>query len=121
MYCNPFKFLCYGPGNQDLSPNRNTSKALKQIRKSSCMTNNTVACNRFCQDGPLKKLCLIKKKLLHSPVLVSKLYFEVQDLLTVTNESEMAGFNNTGMNGSYPYFMKLFSFNVKERIFRHLS
>src|SRR5512133_594457 len=49
-------------------------------------------------------------------MLKAKLDFEMQDLLTTADKSEMARFNNAGMNWTNTNFMELFTFNFVERI-----
>ena len=49
-------------------------------------------------------------------MLISKLYFKMQYLLTITYKPEMARFYYSCMDRAYSYLMKLFTLNAIKRI-----
>ena len=80
------------------------------------MTDNCISGNIFGQRNQLRKILLFKKQFFYAPVLVAKLNFQVQDLLTITNKPEMTWFYDPGMYWTNTNFMKFFTINRIERV-----
>ncbi len=55
---------------------------------------------------------------LNSSVLITQRYFKIENLFAVTLKTEMARFNNTGMNRSHSHFMDTFPFYAEEIHYR---
>ena len=52
-------------------------------------------------------------------MLISQMDFQMQYLLSMTNEAKMTRLNDARMNGSYSYFVKFIPINGIERIIVH--
>src|SRR3989338_4181681 len=56
-----------------------------------------------------------------SPMLITELYFQVENLFTMALKTKMPRFDNPCMNGPNRNLMDLFSFHSVKRIILHIS
>ena len=83
------------------------------------MTDNRVASNILGQSGALEQFCLFQEKALDTAVLIAELYFEVQNLFAVANETEVSRLNYSRMNWPHSHFVKFLAINLIKRIVSH--
>jgi hypothetical protein len=81
------------------------------------VTCGSVTGNTFSEQGtPEAILPRFRKKPLNPPMLITQLYLQMQDFLTIADKPEMTGLNHAGMNRSYSNLMKHLAFHFIKRI-----
>jgi len=85
----------------------------------NCITNRGVAHDVVTQDTSPQTIQVPGQHTFNSPVLISKLDFEMQNLFSVADEPEMTRLYNSCVNGTNSNLMKLFSFNAVKRVIGH--
>ena len=110
MNSHSFVLQRNGPFNGKSFGRHKTAQTFPRLCKSRCMSDCRVPCDIFSQRDPLEKALLVREKLFYSPVLVSQLDLEMEDLLSVADKPEMARLDDTRMNGTDADLVKFFPF-----------